>query len=479
MSLDARKLDRRDFMKTTAAGIGAATVGNALLQAQDRQEGTPQVDEKKLDVRTKVPTMEYRRLGRTNYLCSRIVQGFGGDESLWRRVLARGVNYWDTGWGYGNGEHEKALKPFLAGNRDKLWITSKATGIAGYDRIDPGVRELYLKAMKDFLPADKYNGLEGGPDKRERADLLRFHEAAIEKQKATGEKPDLRPIGKRMAEMYLAKLDESLQRMGIDHVDSYFMHGVEIPWMFDCVEVWEAYERANKAGKVKHFGFSTHQHQKPVLAAAVEANKRGPWKIDLIMPGVNPVTFDEWHEELAALKKQDVGFIAMKTTGMKGKPIEGARKDKLKEKLGEVADYNEWEQKKLYMLHLTEGIIDGCIAAMGNNQEMDRGVGLPSVKLSADAGRALKGAIKASMAGTCHLCGTCAVHCPEHIALVDMIRYHAYLNQYNERELARELYARAGYDPAKLCTNCGKCADVCDSGVKITEVLHQISVQLA
>lgn len=478
MSLDARKVDRRDFLKTTAAGLGAAAAAPALLHG-DEPKATATVDEKKLDVRTKVPTMEYRRLGRTNYLCSRVVQGFGGEESLWRRLLAKGVNYWDTGWGYNEGNHEKSLKPFLADNRDKLWITSKATGIAGYNRIDDEVRKLYLQAMKDFLPEEKYTSLENGEDKRARADLLRFHNAAVEKQKATGEKPDLRPVGKRMAEMYLAKLDESLQRMGIDHVDSYFMHGVEIPWMFDCLEVWEAYEKAHKAGKVKHFGFSTHQHQKPVLAAAVEANKRGPWKIALTMPGVNPATFDEWHEELAALKKQDVGIIAMKTTGAKGQPIEGARKDKLKEKVGEIADYNEWEQKKLYMLHLTDGIIDACIAAMNSNQEMARGIALPAVKLSADAGRALKAAVKASMAGTCHLCGTCAVHCPEHIALVDMIRYHAYLHQYNEQQLARTLYAEAGYDPAKVCTNCGKCSDACDSGVKITEVLYKLSADMA
>lgn len=478
MSQDSHKLGRRDFLKTTAALTGAAAASSPAA-GQEKTADAPRANQQELIVRNKAPGMEYRRLGRTNYLCSRIVQGFGGDENLWRRLLAQGVNYWDTGWGYGEGNHERSLKPFLADHRDKLWITSKATNIAGFTRVDDEVRRLYLKAVKDFLPADAYNRLENGDDKRGRADLLRFHEAAIERQKATGEKPDLRPAGKRMAELYLQKLDESLQRMGIDHVDAYFMHGIEIPWIFDCVGVWEAYEKARKAGKVRHFGFSTHQHQKPVMAAAAQANAKGPWKIDLIMPGVNPITFDDWHEELSALRKQNVGIIAMKTTGMKGKPIEGARKDKLKQKVGEIADYNEWEQKKLYMLHLTGGIIDACIAAMKDNREMQRDLALPAVQLSAEAGRELKAYVKASMAGACHLCGNCAVHCPEHIALVDMIRYHAYLHQYNERELALELYSQAGYDPAKVCSNCGQCADACDSGVKITEILYQLSADLA
>jgi aryl-alcohol dehydrogenase-like predicted oxidoreductase len=341
MPHDPRKLDRRDFLKATATLTGAAAVGSAPTAAAEPTPGAGAINEKDLIVRNRVPTMAYQRLGRTNYLCSRIVQGFGGDENLWRRLLARGVNYWDTGWGYGEGNHEKSLKPFLADHRDKLWITSKATNIAGFTRIDDEVRRLYLKAIKDFLPAEAYDRLENGDDKQGRADLLRFHEAAIAHQKATGKKPDLRPAGKRMAELYLQRLDESLQRMGIDHVDAYFVHGIEIPWIFDCIEVWEAYEKAHKAGKVRHFGFSTHQHQKPVLAAAAEANARGPWKIDLIMPGVNPITFDDWREELDALHKQDVGIIAMKTTGMKGKPLEGARRDRLRQKAGEIADYNE------------------------------------------------------------------------------------------------------------------------------------------
>jgi predicted aldo/keto reductase-like oxidoreductase len=334
--------------------------------------------------------------------------------------------------------------------------------------------------MKQYLGSEKFDQInKPGSNGKGQVDLLRFHQAAVEKQKATGEKPDLRPIGKRMADLYLSKLDDSLKRMGIDNVDAYLMHGVEIPWIWDCLEVWEAYEKAHKAGKVKHFGFSTHQHQKPVLAAAVEANARGPWKIELIMPGVNPVTFDEWHEELAAFKKQDVGIIAMKTMGMKGKPIAGAQKEQLAKKVPDVAEYNEWEQKKLYMLHLTGGTIDACIAAMKDNTEMKKGLGLATVKLSAEAKRELKTIVKASMAGTCHLCGTCAVHCPEHIAIVDMIRYHAYLNQYNERDLARELYAQAGYDPARVCSNCGHCANACNSGVPIAEILHQLSAQLA
>src|SRR5690606_33954364 len=105
-------------------------------------------------------------------------------------------------------------------------------------------------------------------------------------------------------------------------------------------------------------------------AAAVVANDKGPWKIDLIMPGVNPGSFDDLRPELEALKKQDVGIIAMKTKGIANRPVDG-REQKFKNLVG-GREYNEWERAKLWMLHLTEGLIDGCIAAMKSNEEMEK-----------------------------------------------------------------------------------------------------------
>ncbi|UCD28334.1 MAG: aldo/keto reductase [Planctomycetota bacterium] len=468
MPIDRSKLDRRRFLKHAAAGLSAATVGPSVLQAAEAGTSQPAADQTKVDPksliwRNKVAGTEYRRLGRTNFMVSRMVAGWLRNKSMWRRVLARGVNYFDHARGYG--EYEVEAKDFLKKNRDKIWITSKSTNIAGFRRVDPQVDKLYRQAIKDYLGDDE-------------GKLINLHEKAIEKQKKTGKKPDLRPAGKLIAKLYLQMLDQSLSRMGIDHVDCYMMHGIEIPWIFDCLELWEAYQKAHQAGKIKHFGHSVHKHQQAVLAATVEANKRGPWKIDLVMPSVNPVTFDEWKTELAALKKQDVGIIAMKTTGVKSRPIEGVRKDKLKA-LGEIEQYNEYERKKLYMLHLTEDIIDACIAQINNNDEMEKNLALPSVKMSAAAERELRTIVKLEMAGACHLCGNCTAICPECIAVTDMIRYYAYIHQYNEKEMARELYALAGYDPAKVCTNCGKCENVCMSDVPITKLLHKLSADLA
>lgn len=454
-------MNRRAFLRTTAAGVGAAAVTSHLAAESAPPASQPATDE---DViwRSKHPEMAYQRMGRTKYMVSRIVAGWGGDEALWRRMLARGINYFDTARGYGNSEVD--LSGFVQKYRDKLWVTSKATGVAGYNKIDEEVESLYRSAMKAFLGTGEGN-------------LLKLHNQAVKKQSETGEKPDLRPAGKRIAELYATKLDQSLGRLGTDHVDCYFVHGIEIPWIFDCLELWDAYQKAHQAGKVKHFGFSSHKNVKEVLEAGAAANDRGPWKIDLIMPGVNPESFDDLKPALAALDKQDVGIIAMKTSGIKNRPVDG--REKQFETLMGGREYNEWERAKLWMLHLSDGLVDGCIAAMKSNEELEKDAKLATVQLSAAAERELRALVKFEMAGACHLCGDCETSCPEHIAVTDMIRYHAYVHQYNDKALARELYAQAGYDPGKVCNNCGKCAEVCTSHVPITDLLHRLSSDMA
>ncbi len=467
-------IDRRRFLKGTAAGIGSAAVAASMLNAaEERKPDTAptgaKVDPKDLIWRSKAPTMEYARMGRTNYMVSRMVIGNAGNDALWRRMLAAGMNYFDSASNYGGGNHEIELSGFVRKYRDKLWITSKSSDIAGYGRIDEEVRKLYAKAVSEFLG-------EEVPPKSEV--MLDAHKKAVAKEKETGKKPDLRPVGQRIAKMYLDALDISLGKMKIDEFDCYMMHGIEIPWIFDCVELWEAYEKIHKAGKARHFGFSCHRHHKEVLAASVEANKRGPWKIDLIMAGINPGSFDNLKPELEALKKQDVGIIAMKTKGINARPKEPAREDKFNALMG-GKEYGDEERARLWMLHLTEGLVDAVIARMGSNEDMEKMVPLPGIKLSAEAERELRAVVKLQMAAACHLCGACEINCPEQIAVTNMIRYYAYLNDYKDRELAEGLYRQLGYDPSAVCTNCGSCKTVCPSHLPIPELLHKISAELA
>lgn len=479
MERNPSPMDRREFLKTTAAGIAASGAIPAIARAAE-EAAAPKVDDSKLIRRNEKADGSYRRLGRTNFNCSRIVAGWMREKSVLRRTLANGVNYVDTARGYG--EYEVELVDLLKSMRDQLWVTSKATGIAGYNTLDNEVQKLYREAMTKFLGDEVTIAVDKKERKvktatAERATFLGLHQECVKKMKATGQAPDWRPVGHRIASMYERMLDESLGRMKIEYVDTYMMHGIEIPWIFQCTELWDVYEKAHKAGKAKHFGFSTHANQKDVLAAAVEANEKGPWKIDLIMPGVNPMSYLDYKPELQALKKQDVGIIAMKTKGIVRR-AEGKRE----EKLAEVADgkkLNEWERAKTYMLHATDDCIDACIAAMDKMDQVDRTLSLPKIELAAAARKELEAIVRLEMAGSCRLCGNCTTICPEDIVVADILRYHAYVREYDDRELATTLYRELGYEPDKRCSSCGDCIAVCPERIDLIRAVNELAAEMA
>ncbi|MGB9625459.1 MAG: aldo/keto reductase [Phycisphaerae bacterium] len=470
-------MDRREFLKTTAAGLAAGgTLGafGSLVQAAEEPG--------RIIHRNENPEFVYRRLGRTNFNCGRIVAGWIKEPSLLRRMIAGGVNYLDTARGYG--EYEVELAPLLKSIRDKVFVTSKSTGIAGHHTVDPEVQRLYREAMTRFL-GDKVSITVDGerqeiaPSSAPREKFLALHRECMRKMKATGEKPDWRPLGRRIADMYARMLDESLARMKIDNVDCYMMHGIEIAWIFQCTELWDAYEKAHKAGKARHFGFSTHANQKDVLAAAVEANAAGPWKIDLIMPGVNPgeKSFHSYRPELEAFRRQDVGIIAMKSSGT----IRRAA-TKAEEKLDEAArasGLNAYERAKLYMLEATDGLIDAVIATVDKAEQLDKVMSLPKIRLAAAQRRELEATVQADMAGACRLCGRCTAACPQGIAVADVLRCHAYVHQYNDLAMAASVYGSLGYDPGDRCMKCGRCRKACPSSIDLPRTIGEVARAMA
>lgn len=482
MSDRSAPMDRRDFLKTTAAGIAAGGALGAIGSVVRAADATAQTrpDGKGLIRRNENPDYVYRRLGRTNFNCSRVTAGWIKEPSILRRLIAAGVNYLDTARHYG--EYEVELASLLKSARDKVWVTSKASGIAGYDTLDADVQRLYREAMGAFLGEKLTVEAKGGlrevnPRKAAREQFLAVHKACVKKMKATGQSPDWRPAGRRISEMYARMLDESLDRMKIDCIDCYMMHGIEIPWIFQCTELWETFEKAQKAGKTRCFGFSTHTNQKDVLAAAVEANAAGPWKIDLIMPGVNPESFHAYRPELEALKKQDVGMMAMKASGTIRHAV-----TKTEEKFAAVADGRKlpaWERAKAYMLHATDGLVDAVIAVVDKSERIASTLDLAKIRLTAAGRKELEPMVQADMEGACRLCGECTSACPMGIAVADVLRHHAYIHQYGDRGLAASLYGQLGYNPSERCTDCRRCTEACPSSIDLPRVINEVAEALA
>jgi len=266
-------INRRDFIKLSAV---AAVGGQSLLTAAASEAKSAAKTDTVIH-RHEKPPMTYRKLGRTNFMSSRLV--FGGGAALaggrgvrlLDRAFEAGINHFDVGSNVAYRGAERRLAPFLKAHRDEIWVASKAPAV-----------------------------------------LRTKQEGAITARQV-----------RRVIKYWIKWMDESLKDLGIEYVDAYYLMGVDNPALISSEEIYNAFLKAKAAGKVGHFGVSTHKNAQKVLEAAIETG----W-YDVAMIGITPAGWYDWDEkdivegsptlvELQPLLQQareaGIGLVGMKT----------------------------------------------------------------------------------------------------------------------------------------------------------------------
>lgn len=270
---DSKTMDRRGFMKTTAAVTAAAAVGT---KASAQEELTFKRDG--LDYRNYRPDrMQYRKMGRTNFMGSTLTFGCGAAlmggraTRLLERAFEQGVNHYDVGTTQYYRGSEKELAPFLKAHGEDVWVTSK-----GFAR----------------------NGM------------------------GTTDEPYTVEKAKQDAAYWTTLLEGSLSDLDQEHVDAYYLMGVGDP---DCVkseEMYAAFTKAKEAGKVDHFGISTHKRAAACLEAAIECGWHSlamiaitpggwyDWDTKALLEGTSPM--DDIKPLLKRAREAGIGLVGMK-----------------------------------------------------------------------------------------------------------------------------------------------------------------------
>lgn len=270
--MNATETTRRDFMKTaalaTAAGAAATTAGSTDALAADGLIHRNERPDK----------MQYRKLGRTNFNCSTLTFGcgaalMGGKATrLLERAYEQGVNHFDVGTTVYYKGSEKELAPFLKKHGDDVWVTSKA-----FARSSMGLE-------KDLT-----------------------YTAATAKEDA---------------KYWTTLLEGSLSDLGQEHVDAYYLMGIGNPEAVGSDELHSAFMKAKDAGKVDHFGISTHKRAAACLKAAIECGWHScamiaitpggwyDWDSKDLLEGTAPMV--DIRAELQAASDAGIGLVGMK-----------------------------------------------------------------------------------------------------------------------------------------------------------------------
>jgi predicted aldo/keto reductase-like oxidoreductase len=412
-----REINRRTFLEQTARTAAAgAVLGGLDTWAADGPADTQPA----LEWRNKQPTMEYARLGRTNFMASRCIFGAGGlyrsggATRLLEIAIERGMNYLDTGRPYASSE--ATIAPIAKKYRDRLWIVSKAGHIGWPDmRIKPGQ-------------------------------------------------------GAEAARLYTDQLEESLRQLQVDTIDCYMVQGVEHDWVVTMDELYEAFVKARDAGKVRYFGLATHTHVAKVCELAAKTKR-----YDVVMLAVNPNSLADLSPAIRVMREAGIGVVSMKTAG----PITKDPKvyDKTYAQAFGGPQLTPYQRAYAYML--ARGGIDAFNSHMPNVKILEENIVVPTMELSRVALSRIETQTLAESRGACRHCGRCNEACPEGVDVAGLLRCNAYIHTYRDPDFAREQYQLVRADRTRRCGDCTACLAACPESIDLPAVIRSVRATLA
>jgi hypothetical protein len=342
-----------------------------------------------------------RRLGRTGFEVSDVVLGAGrireekGVEIV-RLALERGVTYVDTSPDYSATGSEEAVGKAIAGHRDRVFLATKFCTPWGHLGAGASVAQ------------------------------------------------------------YTQVIEDSLRRLGTDHVDLVHIHACdEVERLMDP-NVHEAFDRLKQAGKVRFLGFSSHTPNLVEVTETAIASGR----FDVMMLAYHHGIWPQLGELIArARREQDMGVVAMKT-------LKGAKHHGLAGFREEAASYSQAALRWV----LANPDVSAAVISFVEFQHVDeylRASGGPlrpeDVAILEKYDRLVAGSYCAPH------CGACLPACPEQLAIHDVLRHRMYFEDYGDQKEAMRLYAQLEKN-ASVCASCSApCMGSCPLGIPIQE----------
>lgn len=385
-------IGRRDFMKSSLAGFG----GLFFLPPLDMKQEVRVVETK-----GKEKKLVYRTLGKTGLKLPVINMGvmLTDNPNLIRAALDSGILLLDTAHGYMGGRNEEVIGSVI---KDRP-------------------RDSYYIASKVWLPQDRTKGL--------------FTEGAT-----TAE--------------FLRRLDLSLKRLGVDHVDILHLHGVSRKESVVFEPVLKAFEKAKKDGKIRFSGVSTHGNEPEVIHAAADSKA-----YDVILTAYNfkQKHYVEVRNAIARASQAGVGIIGMKA-------IRGAYQHP--PTIKNVKASLKWI--------LQDPNVHTIIPGFTTFEHLKTDLSIME-DLNLTEPEKIELQKEASLRGSyCQGCGQCLGQCPKNLPIPDLMRAYMYTYDYRNLAHAQDLIVSLNL-PDKVCEDCSDCPVKCSIGFNVPKKIRDVA----
>jgi hypothetical protein len=334
-----------------------------------------------------------------------------------RHAIDNGVNYLDTAWVYHDGESEGIVgKALKNGYRDRTFVATKSP-------------VWLMKKPADF---DRY-------------------------------------------------LDAQLERLDTDRIDFYLLHALGTSNWETCrrLDALDFLERAKRAGKIRHAGFSFHDE----LAVFKQIVDEGSFEFCQIQYNYLDRAFQAGSEGLHYAKAHGLDVIVME-------PLRGGSLARgvpptvqaLWDRAAVRRTPAEWALRWVWDQPEVSTILSGMGAIEQVEENLRTASNAPAGSLTADE-RALVDAAEAAYRAETRIDCTACRYCMPCPSGVDIPRNFDHYNTYFM--FMRDPIVRADYswiprdERASACTECGTCEELCPQQLPIGELLKTVTATFA
>jgi hypothetical protein len=380
---------RREFLSAGASGMAGAALFAACSRPRDTGEGAPEAG-----------LLVARTLGRTGLKVPIVSIGSAYEPSLVSAALDAGLTYVHTSGSYADQNHERMLNRVFRGRP----------------------RDTFLIGSSPDFP--EYRVLGGGLSE---------------------------DLGTRSDASTIAPFCEgSLQRLGVAHLDIYFLASISEPATVLHEPYLKAYDALKRAGKIRFAGIATHRNEPADIRAAA---KSGVW--DVVLTAFN---FRQTHREdvRAAIHEAadaGLGIIAMKTQA--GVYWDSRRQQKI-------------NMKAALRWVLRDEHVHSSVPAFSNHDELEEDLAVArDPALGPDEERDLRLGEQAGLAGLyCQQCGACVPQCARGVAVPTLMRAYMYAAGHGRPGHAGHVLR--AWAPSDIhCTTCAECPVRCALGFDV------------
>ncbi|MEC4804297.1 MAG: aldo/keto reductase [Jaaginema sp. PMC 1079.18] len=275
-------------------------------------------------------------------------------------------------------------------------------------------------------------------------------------------------------------IEASLQRLGVDCIDNFALHGVNtaehLAWLKDSSGCMQAIEAATRAGKIRFVGFSTHGPLEIILEA-IETD---------LFDFVNLHYYYFWQRNEAAIalaKAKDMGVFIISPADKGGQLYNPP--DSLKQL---CAPFSPLQLN--YRFLLSDRRITTLSVGAANPRELHEPLsyadndGILTAAEQAAFKRLESHAEKQLKGDRCRQCYQC-LPCPETINIPEVLRLRNLDVAYDMRDFGQYRYGmfeNAGHwfwgRKGSRCTDCGDCLPRCPENLDIPALLRDTHQRL-